>query len=155
MLLAASPYFYFFIHGAEQKAAKHEMEERLEEGILQTIAIPVNEIKWAEKGKEAWLNDRLFDIKSMRLSGDQFILTGLYDDEETVLVEDLIRNQQKQNASENKLMAGFFQLFNYTGTDQSETSLILSESKNRFGELMICIISHQPAVHAPPPRLGC
>lgn len=152
LFLTATPYLYFFLHSVDQNAARHEMEERLEKEILQTISVNLTDLKWAEEGKEAWIHDRMFDVKSIRYEGAKCILNGLFDDEETALVKNLIKHQQKHNAGGNKLIAGFFQLFKYTPTESFESTRIIGQPENRFPELSITIISHQPAVLVPPPR---
>jgi len=152
LLLTATPYLYFFIQAAEQKAARKRMEERMEKEIFQTISVRTGDINWAEEGKEAWIGGRMFDIKSFRREADRYILTGLFDEEETALVKDLINQQQKQNAGGNKLIAGFFQLFNYTETSSPENARNNRPCKNSFAEFDDNIISHQPAVLSPPPR---
>jgi len=152
LLLAACPYINFFIQEANQKAIRHAMEERLEKGMLHTVQVKQAEISWAEKGKEAWINGRLFDIKSLRVSGEHIILTGLYDEEETMIVRNMLLDQQKQNASGNRVIAGFFQLFGFADPGQAEQVFPNGFAEISFANIEMNIFSPALPVLTPPPR---
>jgi hypothetical protein len=152
LLLAGTPYFYFLIQEIRQKQIQHEMKERLEEEQLQTITINKSSFHWEEKGKEAWINGKLFDVKSIKESGDSVLLTGLFDEQETALVKNLFRQQHKENNGDNKLLTGFFHLFHFThpGLQLPETSF--KSLPREFASYCTDYHSRQPKVNAPPPR---
>lgn len=85
------------------------MKERMEEQWLLTVTVSENDINWVKPGKEIWLNNRMFDIKSSSNENGIYTFTGLYDDDETRLVKQLQINQQ-ENSAGNKVLAQLFQL---------------------------------------------
>lgn len=75
------------------------------------VSISDDEVNWIEEGKEVWINDRMFDIKSLKHKDHQYTFKGLFDDEETGFVRQLEKEQQKENYSGYKLLAQLFQVF--------------------------------------------
>ena len=64
---------------------RHEMLEKLEVEHLHLITLNLKDLHWEEEGKELMIDGRMFDVNSMKISGDKVLLNGLYDDEETRL----------------------------------------------------------------------
>jgi hypothetical protein len=83
----------------QQQHIKRNMEKRMEQQYLRTITIPLNELRWIEKGKELKIGDELFDVKEYFIQNKKVFLTGLFDKEEKILHNDLERiiNNQKEN----------------------------------------------------------
>jgi hypothetical protein len=61
------------------------MLSRLESSGLQTYAIPLNRLKWYTEGHELLIDGRMFDVKSIHQEGDKYVVSGLFDDDETEL----------------------------------------------------------------------
>jgi hypothetical protein len=78
---------------------RHEMKEQLELQSLQTIRIAEKNISWVEKGKELVINGKLFDVKSLKKTGDYLEVTGLFDELELKLQHQLIffQNPEKNH----------------------------------------------------------
>ncbi len=108
LLLSALPLVTVFLFQTHQKNIQHKMQGQLEKKNLITITLQDNKIKWIKKGKEVWINNKMFDIKSLHHENGVYTLTGLYDNDETLLVTQLHKNQQDENTSGNKIL---FQLF--------------------------------------------
>jgi hypothetical protein len=66
--------------------------ERLEEEALQTVSLPLAELVWEKKNKEVNIDGELFDVKTVSISGDEVVLTGLFDKKETI-IKNLLRSQ--------------------------------------------------------------
>ncbi len=81
---------------------KEEMKEKLEYANLQTIEIPLKGFQWHEKGSEVLVNRKLFDVKSFHISDDKIYLTGLFDEKETELEEQISGMQKKNGDNESK-----------------------------------------------------
>lgn len=64
---------------------KHRSEERLESRSLQTIEVAADKVKWEEEGREVTINGEFFDIKSYTESDGKYILTGVWDEQETAI----------------------------------------------------------------------
>ena len=87
------------------------MEEELACGKLQQVTINRNELHWNRVGKEILVDGKLFDVKAITYNknGDA-IVTGLFDNDETVLVREFQKNQKENNSQGTKQLAQFFQL---------------------------------------------
>ncbi len=83
------------------------MREKMEYQSLQTIVVPENEVVWMDK-HEIWVNNKMFDISSRSLENGTYTFTGLYDEDETKLVE-----KEKNAAGENNDSKILAQLFKY------------------------------------------
>ena len=55
----------------------------------------------------------MFDIKSIHYHDHQYTFTGLFDEEETILVKNIRDQQQKENNNGTRLLA---KLFHFIGT---------------------------------------
>lgn len=66
----------------EQAVAIHKVKEKLECEQLTEIMFSRHSIQWVERGKECLINNRMFDVKELRITGDTVVLLGLYDDQE-------------------------------------------------------------------------
>lgn len=86
------------------------MKNRMEKEVLQTVTMDENKVKWVKPGKEAWINGRLFDIKTRSCQNGHCIFTGFFDDEETALVMELQKNHQQNKKADNDFLAQLFKL---------------------------------------------
>jgi hypothetical protein len=112
LLAALFPFITLLGFQLHQKAVRHRMKEEMEKQCLHTITLQQQEFHWVEEGKELWVNNRLFDVKSFHVENGTYSFTGLYDEEETSLVKSLQQNEGQRNTPENKLLTEFFQLLN-------------------------------------------
>lgn len=89
LLIIAAPVLLFTVFLVKQKNIQHQMNERLEQASLYTITADSKEVRWIKKDKEAEVQGRLFDVKNFYTDGNTIVLTGLYDDDEHKLKQDL------------------------------------------------------------------
>jgi hypothetical protein len=103
LLIAASalPLFFsaFFIGG--RVLIRHIMLERLEKENVQTLYIPAAEFKWFKKDREILVNGKMFDVKSVNLTGNVYTVKGIFDDLETELNTKLEKSAENKNAANN------------------------------------------------------
>lgn len=64
---------------------QHEMSRKLDAETLQTITIPVTAFIWDLDEKEILVNGKMFDIKSITKENEHYVITGLYDLDQTDL----------------------------------------------------------------------
>ena len=83
-----------------------EAEERLERKALVSVTIPAADLHWHKRGREAVIDGKLFDVKTMRQTGGQIVLTGLFDEAETAIVN--LLEQQTTHSRESNGMAYLF-----------------------------------------------
>jgi hypothetical protein len=84
-IIAAVPLFMSPAFLAGRVVIRKTMLSRLKKSELQTLSIPVHQLKWYSEGHELLVDGRMFDVKSIQLKGSNFDITGLFDDDETEL----------------------------------------------------------------------
>src|SRR5690349_12991019 len=83
------------------------MEEKMREGQLITLKVPAAGLHWIG-ANEVWINDALFDVESKVLIGNVYVLRGLYDKEETLLVHQHHHNMTGEENEQNEILSGLF-----------------------------------------------
>ena len=86
LLLILAPILFMGGLQAFQFYIKQRMELTLEKSALTTISFPVSEVQWYEEGREVMVQGRMFDIKSYTINAGIFTAHGVYDDDETEVV---------------------------------------------------------------------
>ena len=82
-----------FLFDIKETIIHQQMEKRLKKlATLQTVVLPEKEVVWMDD-HEIWVNEKMFDISSRKLENGIYTFTGLYDEEETILVK-----QEKQTS---------------------------------------------------------
>jgi len=126
------------------------MKEELEKRELTTVIIPENEVIWMDD-REIWVNNSMFDILNKKLENGMYTFTGLYDDEETELVE----KERKENGKageNNKLLAQLFKHLPVFCDQQDEDIGFFSKHNNYWSWLPSGIINPYREILTPPPQ---
>ena len=113
LLIVALPLFFSAGYIVKQKLIQHQMKERLEKASLQTVILPLSKIKWVKKNKEISIDGKLFDVKSLIISGNNAIIKGLYDVDENKLhqiLKNLVQHNNHRSSPESNLALKFFSL---------------------------------------------
>ncbi len=87
---------------------KHDANERLEKAHLQIIYVAAKDIRWTQKGKEIKVGDRLFDVKQYAPGINGFVLTGIYDDDESILNKQLDEAWHQQHSKDAIILLKYF-----------------------------------------------
>jgi hypothetical protein len=136
-----------------QIALQRRGKERLEKELLQTVSVPKEALRWAKQGKEIWINDHLFDVKSYSLVNNVYIFKGLYDEDETLVVKALRQQNRQQNDKESRLLGQLFQLLKSVYSSQEDPCVLDERScRNLFSEKNYPLASLFKLVNTPPPR---
>lgn len=98
--------FVFFLF--KQHCIYYEMKKQLEKEHLQTIRIPEKEVHWIKSGKEILVEGKMFDLESFSQENGYYRFTGLFDETETDLVNQLRNNFQQPNDPSLLWLAAFF-----------------------------------------------
>ena len=152
MALIAVPLLSILVLQGLQWYARHEAEERMEREAMVTVTIPARDLHWHKKGKEVVINGKLFDVKSLRQTGGQIVLTGLFDEAETAIV-DLLEQQAGHSKQSTGIAYLFVLLLQFVALQGVFTFLSYREEKQRvFGKLLTLYLSPFLAIVAPPPR---
>ena len=155
LLIASIPTLLAILFDANRIYIREKMKTKLEKEFLITIHIPFKDVQWVKKNKEILFEGRLFDIKSIRSNGDLYIMTGLFDDDETALVNNFERIQKRRSSSEdiNSFYTQLIQLFQSVYFDFLDPSSLAAYHKKLY-----CHTASNPlpkiyrAVLTPPPQ---
>ena len=91
----------------KQLHVQHEMLEKLEKESLINIRVKADDIQWVKPNKECIVGNDMFDVKNIKVDGDDLILTGLYDVKEKELKR-RIRQQSEQQSEQSKQTVRIF-----------------------------------------------
>jgi len=152
LFLAAVPLIYILTFKVHQQSIRHKMKVRLEAKVLHTISIPEHDVIWMKNGKEIYVNGKMFDIKSFHINDGVYVFKGLYDDEETVLREQL-QKEQESNSTNSKQLTRLFQLLqSFYNDTQSELYFPKTKSGSELIKDNSATISQFISITTPPPR---
>ncbi|MGC4101642.1 hypothetical protein [Ferruginibacter sp.] len=89
LVVVSAPLLFFAFFLVRQKMIEHDMEEELENSSLQTVVVNHCDVVWLKKNKEVSINGKLFDVRTFTVTGNKITFTGLFDNEEDALREQL------------------------------------------------------------------
>jgi hypothetical protein len=127
LLIVAVPVFFSVAFVIKQKLIQHQMQERLEQASLQNISVPLSELNWVKKDREALINGQLFDVKSFSISGNTITLKGLFDDGEDYLIAKLkneVSQKKETGASSVQLKCIFLPLYTESSSFSIQSKLL-------------------------------
>ena len=129
------------------------MKRQLEINMLHTITLAKKDVHWLKDGKEILINGRMFDVKSFLPANDgKIIFSGLFDDDETELVNKVKENQQNDNNAGGKLLAQLFQLLQSSCNHSPEEIFIPSLQYDPFPGIEQRLASQYITILSPPPQ---
>jgi hypothetical protein len=154
LAIVLAPLGYTFVFQAKQQSIHHYMKEQLEEKMLQTIVLNGEDIKWFKQGKEIVVDGKMFDVKSARYRDDGVVLfTGLFDEEETLLMKQLRQKQQEENTKGNKQLVQLLQLAqSLPGEDPADGCTWQIISANPFAAYTPSLPNAYTRILTPPPQ---
>src|SRR5687768_4995005 len=140
----------FFLY--KQQLIRHEMKEKLETSQLQTITINEKDVVWMDD-HEIWVNEHMFDIHTKKLESGIYTFTGLYDEQETDLVNKH-KGTTEKNTEESRLLSSLFQLLQSAFIKDQATSLPEDRIITEYRPLILQNIS-SPFINiiTPPPQV--
>jgi len=99
LLLVALPLILSVGLFIKQKVLQFQREQRFETELSQTVIVSAENISWIEEGKEILIDGNLFDVKSVKKSGKNMLLTGFFDEKEESIVKHIKDTEQQKNDS--------------------------------------------------------
>ncbi len=133
ILVTLLPFLLPFLLDVKQDLIRRMMRKKVESSRqLQTVIIPQAEVIWMDE-HEIWVNERMFDISSMKLQDRVYTFTGLYDEDETNLVKQRNKLSEKER-KENKVLSLLFLCFQHVICDDRlpDNSLPVADRQNHF-----------------------
>ena len=152
-MITSLPGLLFLYLKLEQQRIRHKMEEKLERGSLREVRLPETSLVWYEEGRELIIDDKLFDVLSIRIENGIAIVSGLFDYEETRLkekVERLHRKQEKENEGGSDFLVSFSAFFIEDHAVSLHHPVPFVLIHNSYWQFRI--IEPIQDIHYPPPR---
>lgn len=109
LVVSLLPIAYPTILSIQKMLARWEMKEKLENEQLQIIRVKTSEITWTFLKRECRIDGKMFDVKKIVEDGEFLQLTGLYDEKETEIENNISRNSSGANKKAVAIMAAFAQ----------------------------------------------
>ena len=150
LLAAAAPLLFAIVSNIKEKGIHFRMQQRLERDELQTLHLSENDVVWMDKD-EIWVNDRMFDIHNKKLEKGVYTFTGLYDNEETELVNYKKQSTKKESDQYELLTFIFESLQNIFHSNSIENNSLYSQEKTYF-HFISPICFHSAEILTPPPQ---
>jgi hypothetical protein len=153
-VLTIAPVAYFLYFQVSQQQIRRQMKDKLELSEARVLHLRSSDIHWIREEKELSINDKLFDVRSLKVEANGDItVSGLFDDAETLLVDRLEKNQENNNDPGGKQLTKFFQLLLIVPFSKTEQTALRSPSKivhPCFNDTKIASIFK--AILTPPPQ---
>ena len=154
ILPGIAPLLLFVFTSIKQLEIRHNMKRQLDGKMLHTITLAKKDLHWLEEGKEILINGRMFDIKSSQPAGNGKIsFTGLYDDDETTLINKIRENQPNENNGDVKFLAQLFQLLLSSFSNTLSETIIPSLNNSYFPDIEQGLASQFITIFSPPPQI--
>jgi len=153
LLITSIPCLLFVYYQSAQWYVRHEMEEKLENEQLQTIAVPVSEVKWYKENKEIIVGGKLFDVKSVVYHDGIASFTGLYDHQETNIKAQLenLELEDEENAK-NESAINLISILLYKEEHSNSFWLLNHLSAQYVDYRNNHLLSQDISTPAPPPK---
>jgi hypothetical protein len=152
ILLGLTPVLFILFLAVQKKIIRLKMKQRLETKQLQTVIIPEEDVIWMEDD-EIRVNGLMFDIKTKKIDKGLYTFKGLYDAEETKVIERQ-ENATKKNTEESKALARIFNCLKGFYCEQSTDLLpVLTDTHCLYITASPGLPDHTPAIPTPPPQL--
>jgi hypothetical protein len=140
-----------FLLGIKVSLIKIASEERLERDQLQTVHIPKNKIHWAELNEELVIGNRLFDVKEFTENQEELIATGIFDDQETELEEQISSLWEQQKNRQGILLLIFLKELAAGYIRQIAFLLEAPETDRTYYNEQICFFQKDVFIKIPSP----
>ncbi len=155
LLLVFAPVLVFTGFVVSQIIIQHQMEERLETSLLQSMTLDQEDFQWVKKNKEINIGGRLFDVKSYKIYGSKLVVTGLYDDDENKLKESISRIIHRKNSESfpvSQLMVKFIFNSEWYKNPAMTLSSFSKEIQTIYPRYCEAIVTKFPSITTPPPN---
>ena len=150
------PFLAYLFLQLKTSIARYEMEEKLEQFHLETITVPANAIKWHKKSKEIIIDGRLFDVKSYTIKSNIAVFTGLFDEKETRIKQQLEKLHDQTQTNGAAQVCKYTALLLYCNdlhsyqNENLQTRILSAKHFVRTEDFTSAFIS----ISSPPPRLA-
>jgi len=152
LVILAMPLLVLSSLQAKQLYIKYTMEERLEAGLLKTIFIPQQEFKRLNS-HEILVDNKLFDVKTLHATKNGFVATGVFDEEETAVLQQIEKTSSADGLKDTPVFAQIFQLLQgYYFQSDSDVHVAAVSTTELFQNPISPLPAFFQQVISPPPQ---
>ena len=109
LVLLAVPLLVLSVLQLRQVYIQQRMEARLEAGMLKTIFIPLHKFQQLNS-HEILVDNKLFDVKTLQVTSNGYLATGVFDEEETTVLQQIDKSGGAHTSKDTPVYAQAFQL---------------------------------------------
>jgi len=153
MATLAAPLFFLSYMQLRQLYIKHTLEERMERSLLKTVFIPRQD--WSPVNNDETLVDgKLFDVDEMHVTKNGMFVTGVFDEEETAVMQQMDKSCAANHSKETPVFAQFFQLLDGLFFHATSVQPLIGKSVHQYFQNLILNLPHSyKQVISPPPQV--
>ncbi len=149
----------WLVYKAQQYYVRNQMEESLnnKETIFQKLSLSLNDFQKDKiNDHEVSINGKMYDIKSISIKKNKVELLAVNDLKEESIIEKINRSLNDGNQQNQELPNHLFKLLTlfYISPATDRNFLFQQKQQNIWQSLYEIIISHEPGISSPPPRLS-
>jgi len=153
LITASTPVIFTLFFLIKQQAIRHSMKEKLELEYLHTITVPADNVYWVKFKKEISIQNKLFDVKSYSIENNQYVFTGLFDEDETVLNNYFENSIDHKNENGNQVLVKLFQWLQSAFPNNNTDLALTNVAESNYDHLTL---QHIPfpiiSILTPPPQ---
>ena len=155
VIITLCPVIAFYTLSICKKIVQHQMEEKIERSLLQTIVAKKGSFTWIKMNKEILINGKMFDVKSYKTNVEETTFKGLYDEDEKKIVQDINElSSEKNEPLQPTLQLLKVLLATYTfKVSEYPDNVIFKEIKNEYFNYDELLAFHHTSIFLPPPNL--
>ena len=155
VIITLCPVIAFYTLSICKKIVQHQMEEKIERSLLQTIVAKKGSFTWIKMNKEILINGKMFDVKSYKINVEETTFKGLYDEDEKKIVQDINElSSEKNEPLQPTLQLLKVLLATYTfKVSEYPNNVIFKEIKNEYFNYDELLAFHHTSIFLPPPNL--
>lgn len=155
VIITLCPVIAFYTLSICKKIVQHQMEEKIERSLLQTIVAKKGSFTWIKMNKEILINGKMFDVKSYNTNVEETTFKGLYDEDEKKIVQDINELSSEKNEPLQptlQLLKVLLATYTIEGSDYPN-NVIFKEIKNEYFNYDELLAFHHTSIFLPPPNL--
>lgn len=154
LLLVASPLLVSIAYIVQKQYVQHQMKEQLKKANLQTLLLQPDQLHWAKAGKELWVNSQLFDVKEIQLTGQGYLIQGLFDTQETAINQKAAQQSDAQAEGAQVTLKWLLMTLYYPSENIMHLPLPPIPSGQQYIPYQAATASISLSVITPPPNLA-
>lgn len=153
LLLCWMPLVLLLSFDLRQQDIRERMQHKLQKEVLVTIKVAADQVIWMDRN-EIWVNEQMFDICTSRQENGEYIFTGLYDEEETLVLLEREGFHEQSNQKSALAMKYFSWLYSLLPAERFQPETLPVNFSAYTISCRADLLGSYQNVPTPPPRTG-